>query len=95
MQKKRVKTNVFISGTSTITGKIEPGREQFAFVHGMNRVPMMDVVKCKNELCATMGWNNRTSWYNHLYERIEPRVSEAKVIESVFAKYGVKDVWGS
>ena len=89
------KNPVFVHGTTTISGKIEPGREQFAFVRGMNRVPAMHVVDCKNEICATLGWNNRTSWYKHLYGEIEPRVSEAQAIEQVFAKYGVTDVWGA
>ena len=88
------KNGVFVEGTTTISGKVEPGREQFAFVRGMNRVPAMNVVQCKNEICSAMGWNNRTSYYKHLYGEIEPRVSEAQAIEQIFAKYGVTDVWG-
>lgn len=89
------KKPVFNPGTTTISGKIEPGRERFAFQKGLNAVPHSMVVDCKNEICAELGWQNRTSWYKHLYGVIEPRVSEAEKIESIFAKYGVHDVWGA
>ena len=89
------KKPVFNPGTTTIDGKIEPGRERFAFQKGLNAVPHAKVVDCKNEICAEMGWKNRTSWYKHLYGHIEPRVSEAETIERIFAKYGVTEVWGA
>lgn len=98
MNENKVKSEipaVFVAGTTQMDGgNVIPGRERFSFVRGMNRVPMMNVVAVKNEICAELGVVNRTSFYKRLYGEIEPKVSEAQAIEQVFAKYGVTDVWG-
>ena len=49
----------------------------------------------KNEILAALGLKTRVSWYQRLYGNIEPRITEAKAIEAVFAKYGINDVWGA
>lgn len=98
MVKNNVKSGnsgVFESGTTTTNEeKVIPGHEKFAFVRGLNRVPMMNVVAVKNEICEALGIVNRTTFYKRLYGTIEPKVSEAETINRIFAKYGVKDVWG-
>lgn len=86
--------SVFETDVTTTGAKVEPGRERFAFVRGMNAVRNKDIVSCKNELCAAMGWTTRSSWYLHLYGKIEPKVTEVETVERVFAKYGIKNVWG-
>ena len=42
-----------------------------------------------------LGLRTRVSWYARLNGTVEPKVSEAKIIESVFADFGITQVWGS
>lgn len=94
IETKSVK-KVFKTAAHVCKRGVKPGREQFAFVRGFENLAVKYVLPCKNELCATLGWNNRTTWYMRLYGDIEPRVSEKQTIETIFAKYGVKkDIWG-
>ena len=41
-----------------------------------------------------LGLNSRMAWWQRLNGIIEPRVTEAEAIESIFAEYGISDVWG-
>ena len=34
------------------------------------------------------------SWNARLNGKVEPKMSEAKAIEKVFAEYGITEVWG-
>ena len=37
---------------------------------------------------------NDIGFYNRLNGKVIPKVTEAEVIEGIFAKYGVIEVWG-
>lgn len=76
------------------TSKVVPGREGFSFLKGFNQVPVKFVPAVKKEIMQAIGVKTRVSWYQRLYGNVEPKVSEAAAIESVFAKYGISDVWG-
>jgi hypothetical protein len=41
-----------------------------------------------------LGISNRTSWIKRLNGAVEPKVSEARAIEEIFAEYGITEVWG-
>jgi hypothetical protein len=41
-----------------------------------------------------LGVTTRSAWMLRLNGRIEPRVSEAQLIEAVLNKYGITDIWG-
>lgn len=75
--------------------KVIPGRERFSFLAGYNQVPVKFASSVRKEIMDSIGINNRVSWYQRLYGNVEPKVSEASAIESVFAKYGIKNVWGA
>ena len=74
--------------------KVVTGREGFSFLKGFNQVPVKFVPAVKKEIMQAIGIKTRVSWYQRLYGNVEPKVSEAAAIESVFAKYGIKEVWG-
>ena len=71
------------------------GREEFSFLRGWSQVKNFQMQQVKNEILAALGLKTRVSWYQRLYGNIEPRITEAKAIEAVFAKYGINDVWGA
>ena len=37
----------------------------------------------------------RAAWGKRLKGDVEPKISEARAVESVFAEYGIKEVWGA
>ena len=78
-----------------LTGKVVKGREEFSFLRGWSQVKNFQMQQVKNEILAALGLKTRVSWYQRLYGNIEPRITEAKAIEAVFAKYGINDVWGA
>ncbi len=69
-------------------------KKQFAFTKGFGQVPNNLVKDVRNELMQALGINNMQNWYNRLYGRTEPKISEAEKIMAVFAKYGIHDIWG-
>lgn len=42
-----------------------------------------------------LGITTRMAFLNRLRGDVEPKVSEAKAIESIFAEFGIKEVWGA
>lgn len=77
------------------TGRVAPGHEQFSFLCGWNQVTVRDSDEVKNKILQALNLKTRVSWYQRLYGNIEPRITEAKAIESIFAEYGIKEVWGA
>ncbi len=67
---------------------------EFSFEKGFNQVQKKDIQAVKQELMQALDIKTRPAWYGRLRGQVEPKVSEAKAIEEVFAKYGIKDVWG-
>ena len=76
------------------TDKVVKGREEFSFLRGWSQVKNFQMQQVKNEILDALGLKTRVSWYQRLYGNIEPRITEARAIEAVFAKYGIKDIWG-
>lgn len=74
--------------------KVVKGREQFSFMRGWSQVKNFQMPQVKAEILEALNLKTRVSWYQRLYGNIEPRITEAKAIEAVFAKYGINDVWG-
>lgn len=69
---------------------------KFSFTKGLQQLKVKDVQSAKAELYKVFGINNRNTFRLHQLGKIEPTISEASGVESVFLKYGVKpkDVWG-
>lgn len=74
--------------------KVLPGREKFAFLKGFNQITVKDAKEVQTEIMSALGLNSRVAWYNRLYGVVEPKITEYKSIEKIFAKHGVNDCWG-
>lgn len=69
-------------------------KEFFSFSKGWSQVKNGDVPECRNKLMDALGIKTRAAFLNRLKGDVEPKVSEVKAIEEVFARYGIKEVWG-
>jgi hypothetical protein len=77
------------------TNKITMTMEQFSFQKGWSQVQNKDVRAVKEKIMSALGIKTRVSWYQRLYGNIEPRISEVQAIESIFAEYGIIEIWGA
>lgn len=69
-------------------------KEQFSFSLGWSQIKNSDIAHCRNRLMDVLGIKTRAAFLNRLKGDVEPKISEVKAIEKVFAEYGIKDVWG-
>lgn len=69
-------------------------KEQFSFNKGWSQVKNGDISECRNKLMEVLGIKTRAAFLNRLKGDVEPKVSEVLAIESVFAEYGITDIWG-
>ena len=67
---------------------------EFSFWKGWSQVKLKDHVKVKERIMEALNIKTRLAWCQRRSGKVEPRISEAKAIESIFAEYGIKDVWG-
>lgn len=67
----------------------------YAFEKGFSQVMNKDVQAVRHEIMDALNVTTRPAFLSRLRGEVEPRVSEAAKIEEVFAKYGIKDVWGA
>lgn len=58
------------------------------------QVKKKDLHIVRDEIMKTLGIRTILTFYNRLNGKIIPKVSEAKAIEEIFAKYGITDIWG-
>lgn len=69
-------------------------KEQFSFNKGWSQLRQCDISKCRKELMAVFNVTTRAAFLQRLKGNVIPNVLEAHNVETVFAKYGIKDVWG-
>jgi hypothetical protein len=69
-------------------------KELFSFQKGWSQVKNGDIPECRERLMAALNIKTRVSWGKRLKGEIEPKISEVKAVEQVFAAYGIKEVWG-
>ena len=69
-------------------------KEQFSFNKGWSQLRQCDISKCRKELMAAFNVTTRAAFLQRLKGNVIPNVLEAHNVETVFAKYGIKDVWG-
>ncbi len=69
-------------------------KEQFSFNKGWSQLRQCDMSKCRKELMAAFNVTTRAAFLQRLKGNVIPNVLEAHNVETVFAKYGIKDVWG-
>lgn len=66
----------------------------YAFTKGLSQLKVCDVPAVKAEIMSALGITTNVSWINRRSGKIEPKISEARAIEEIFAKRGITDVWG-
>ena len=69
-------------------------KEQFSFAKGWSQVRQGDVAACRKDLMDALNVTTRAAFLQRLKGNVIPNVLEAHNVEKVFAKYGIKDVWG-
>nr|DAJ89868.1 MAG TPA: hypothetical protein [Caudoviricetes sp.] len=69
-------------------------KEQFSFNKGWSQVRNGDLPECRKRLMTALNIKTRAAFLNRLKGDVEPKVSEVRAIEDVFAQYGITDVWG-
>lgn len=67
---------------------------KFSFKKGWNQLPNGKTREVKAEIIKALNLKFTTSFYPRLNGDIEPKLSESKAIEDIFAKYGITDIWG-
>ena len=70
-------------------------KELFSFNKGWSQVKNGDIPECRNKLMSAFNIKTRAAFLNRLKGDVEPKVSEVKAIEDVFAEFGIKDIWGA
>lgn len=69
-------------------------KEQFSFNKGWLQLRQGDIAACRKELMVVFNVTTRAAFLHRLKGNVIPNVLEAHNVEKVFAKYGIKDVWG-
>lgn len=67
---------------------------EYSFKKGFVQLRQKDVQEAKKKIMSALGLTTRVSWNARLNGRVEPKVSEARAIEEVFAKFGITSIWG-
>lgn len=65
-----------------------------SFRRGYDQLQRKDIVAAKREIMEALNLTSDIGFYNRLNGKVIPRVTEAEVIEGIFVKYGVIEVWG-
>lgn len=69
-------------------------KEQFSFIRGWSQVKNGDIPKCREMLMEALNIKTRAAFLVRMKGNVEPKISEARAIESVFSEFGIKDIWG-
>ena len=66
----------------------------WGFIRGLQQLRVGEVEEVKAEIMAALKITTNVSYINRKTGKIEPKISEARAIEEIFAKRGITDVWG-
>lgn len=67
---------------------------RFSFKKGYEQLAQKDIKDFRKKLCERLGIKDATI-YRKMSGKVEPRMSEGRTIEELFAEYGITDVWGN
>lgn len=70
--------------------KIRP----WSFRKGYDQARRDDYLKIRQEIMEALGIKTEMAFYNRLNGKVVPKVSDAEIIEGIFAKRGIFEVWG-
>jgi len=65
-----------------------------AFKKGFDQVKNGDTKDVQQEIMDVLGIVSTSAWYNRLYGKVIPNKVEIELIEKIFLKHGITDVWG-
>lgn len=68
---------------------------EFSFQKGWSQVKQGDVATVRIEIMTALNITTRMAFLDRLNGKVEPKVSEHRAIEQIFAKRGIKEVWGA
>jgi hypothetical protein len=73
----------------------KPYSNEYSFLKGFGQIERKNLRRVRTEIMEAIGISSKRSWYHRLRGQVEPRFTEIKAIEDVFAKYGITEVWGT
>ena len=65
-----------------------------SFRRGYDQLQRKDILSAKKEIMEALGITSDIGFYNRLNGKVIPKVTEAEIIEGIFAKRGILEVWG-
>ncbi len=63
-------------------------------MRGLSQLRLCEVEEVKNEIMTQLHITTNASYCRRRNGQIEPKISEARAIEEIFARRGITDVWG-
>ncbi len=67
----------------------------WGFDRGFKQLRLCDVEAVRSEIMSALKIATNMSFLRRKSGVIEPKISEAKAIEAIFAKRGITDIWGA
>jgi hypothetical protein len=68
---------------------------EFSFRKGWYQVKQGEARDVRAKIMSALNIATRMAFIDRLNGKYEPRVTEAKAIESIFAEHGITDIWGA
>ena len=65
-----------------------------SFRRGYDQLKRGEYLEVRREIMEALDIKTEMAFYNRMNGKVIPKVTEAEVIEGIFAKYGVIEVWG-
>ena len=65
-----------------------------SFRRGYEQLKKGEYLEVRREIMEALNITTEMSFYNRLNGKVIPKVTEAEIIEEIFARYGVIEVWG-
>lgn len=67
----------------------------YSFQIGWSQVKQGDASTVRAKLMQALNITTRMAFLDRMNGKVEPKISEYKAIEKVFAEFGIEKVWGS
>lgn len=67
---------------------------EYSFEKAYLQVQAGEQKEVRNLIMQGLNLKSPQAFYNRLKGLIEPKVSEAKIIEEIFTSFGITDIWG-
>ena len=81
--------------TNNVTKVTNMCKTNWGFDRGFKQLRLCEVDDVKTEIMVALGIATNMSFLRRKSGVIEPKISEAKAIEEIFAKRGITDIWGA